>query len=72
MPTGMGVVDPKLVRGGRKLKRVKHCTIPNLEQNDKKRASELEELKMKHRVEKEKAIVGNMYKDAPKQVWGSF
>ena len=39
MPTGMGDVDLNLAKGGRKLKNVKHCTIPNLEQNEKKRAS---------------------------------
>ena len=32
MPTGMGVIDPKFSKGGRKLKKTKHCTIPpNLE-----------------------------------------
>ena len=28
MPTGMGVTNPKLSKGGRKLKKAKHCTIP--------------------------------------------
>ena len=28
MPTGMRVTDPKFVKGGRKLKKIKHCTIP--------------------------------------------
>ena len=60
MPTGMGVADPKLDKGGRKLKKTKHCSIPNLEQNDRKRAYELEKLNLKQKVEKEKAIVGNM------------
>ena len=60
MPTSMGVVDPKLAKGGRKLKKAKHCTIPNLEQNDRKRASKLEKLNLKQKVEKDKAIVGNM------------
>ena len=27
MPTGMGVTNPKLAKGGKKLKE-KHCTIP--------------------------------------------
>ena len=27
MPTGMGVIDPKFVKEGRKLKKTKHCTI---------------------------------------------
>ena len=32
MPTGMGVIDPKFAKGGRKLEKTKHCTIPpNLE-----------------------------------------
>ena len=29
MPTGMGVINPKSVKGGRKLKKIKHCTIPS-------------------------------------------
>ena len=29
MPTGMGVIDPKFVKGGRKLKKIKYCTIPS-------------------------------------------
>ena len=28
MPIGMGVTNPKLAKGGRKLKKEKHCTIP--------------------------------------------
>ena len=60
MPTGMGVADPKLAKGGRELKKTKHCTILNLEQNDKNRASELKRLNLKQKVEKEKAIVGNL------------
>ena len=28
MPTGMGVTNPKLAKGGRNLKKAKHCTIP--------------------------------------------
>ena len=60
MPTSMGVADPKLAKGGKKLKKAKHCTIPNHEQNDGKRASELEKLNLKQKVEKEKATVGNM------------
>ena len=30
MSTGMGVTDPKLVKGGRKLKKAEHFTIPKL------------------------------------------
>ena len=29
MPTGMRVIDPKFVKGCRKLKKTKHCTIPS-------------------------------------------
>ena len=32
----MGVTDPKFVKGGRKLKRVKHCTIPKTLIEDEK------------------------------------
>ena len=28
MPTGVGVTNPKLAKGGRKLKKAKHCIIP--------------------------------------------
>ena len=39
MPTGMGVTNSKLSKGGRKLKKIKHCTIPKtLNINEKKRA----------------------------------
>ena len=35
MPIGMGVIEPKFVKGGRKLKKTKHCTIPsNLMRNE--------------------------------------
>ena len=27
MPTGIGVTNPKFVKGGRNLKKTKHCTI---------------------------------------------
>ena len=40
MPTGMGVIDPKFAKGGRKLKKTKHCTIPpNLEKMKSEKAS---------------------------------
>ena len=40
MPTSMGVVDPKFAKGGRKLKKTKHCTIPpNLEEMKSEKAS---------------------------------
>ena len=29
MLTSMGVINPKFVKGGRKLKKTKHCTIPS-------------------------------------------
>ena len=29
MTTSMGVIDPKFVKGGRKLKKTKHCIIPS-------------------------------------------
>ena len=43
MPTGMGVTNPKLVKGGRKLKEAKHCTIPKT-LNKMKRKEFLKEL----------------------------
>ena len=36
MPIGMGVNDPKFVKGGRKLKKTKHCTIPKTLMEDEK------------------------------------
>ena len=40
MPTGMGVINPKFAKGGRKLKKTKHYTIPpNLEKMKSKKAS---------------------------------
>ena len=41
MPTGMGVAGRMLVKGGIKLKKANHCTIPNLEKNNRKIAYEL-------------------------------
>ena len=42
MPTGMRVIDPKFAKGGRKLKKIKHCTIPpNLEKMKKKKDSRI-------------------------------
>ena len=46
MPTSMGVINPKIVKGGRNLKKAKHCNIPkkkkkNFEQNEKKITSEM-------------------------------
>ena len=45
MPTGMKVINPKLAKGDRKLKKAKHCTIPKtLNKNEKKRAFGMKEL----------------------------
>ena len=42
MPTGMEVIDPKFAKGGRKLKKTKHCTIPlNLEKMKSEKASRI-------------------------------
>ena len=42
MPIGMGVINPKLAKGGRKLKKTKHCNIPKtLNINEKKRSSRM-------------------------------
>ena len=56
----MGAIDPKLIKGGRKLKKAKHCTIPNLEQNNRKIDYELRNRNGNKKVEKEKDIVENM------------
>ena len=40
--TGMGVIDPKFAKGGRKLKKTKHSTIPpNLEKMKSEKASRI-------------------------------
>ena len=42
MPTGMGVIDQKFSKGGRKLKKTKHCTIPpNMEKMKSDKASRI-------------------------------
>ena len=45
MSIGMGVANPKLSKGGKKLKRAKHYTIPiNLEVKSKMKNLKFEEL----------------------------
>ena len=45
MPTGLGVIDPKFVKGGRKLKKTKYCTIPpNLEKMKSEKASRIRKI----------------------------
>ena len=45
MPTGMGVTDPKFAKGGRKLKKTKHYTIPpNLEKMKSEKASRIRKI----------------------------
>ena len=42
MPTSIGVTNLKLFKGGRKVKKTKHCTIPKtFNINEKKRASRI-------------------------------
>ena len=42
MPIGMRVIDPKFAKGGRKLKKTKHCTIPpNFEKMKSEKASRI-------------------------------
>ena len=49
MPTSMRVAYPKLSKGGRKLKREKHCTIPkHLEVKRKMKNLLFEELYLKY------------------------
>ena len=70
MPIGMGVADPKLVKGGRKPKKVKHCSIPKPRTNMKKKRAY--GAKIENSSEKEKAIEEKMPKNAPNQVRGCF
>ena len=68
MSIGIGVTNPKLAKGGRKLKKTKHCTIPkilNKEETLKSFWSRIENSygkgKKNHREENEE--------NAPVQVW---
>ena len=45
MPTGIGATNPKLSKGGRKLKKTKHCIIPiNVEVKSKMKNLQFKEL----------------------------
>ena len=44
MSTDMRVIDPKFVKGGRKLKKTKHCTIPSNLVRDKSFSNKGEKL----------------------------
>ena len=74
MPTGMEVTNRKLVKGGRKLKEAKHCTISKslnkYEKKKKKKRASGAELKIV--VEKEKSTKEKMQKNAPNQVRECF
>ena len=68
MPTSMGVIDPKFTKGGRKLKKTKHCTIPpNLEKMTSEKASRIRKRGHLLGVDNEKrkgTTMKNMQKDA--------
>ena len=59
MSTGVGVANLKLDKGGRKLKKVRHCTIHKTLNKVKKKLLN-SELNWKQKVEKEKATVDNI------------
>ena len=66
MPIGMGVTNPKLSKGGRKLKKTKHYTISKtLNINEKKRA-----FGMRTKMVNKNATMESIQIYAPKQVWG--
>ena len=63
MPTGMGVTNPKLAKGGRKLKKAKHCTIPKtLCKNGKEKRLWYEELNSKIKSGQKKCHNGEYVK----------
>ena len=69
MPTGMGAANPKLSKGGRKLKRAKHCTISiNLEVKSKMKNLQFEELYLNYEVFKRITTMENLQNEAPNQV----
>ena len=71
MPTGMGVTNPKLSKGGRKLKKTKHCTIPKtLNINEKKRASSRDYIHCL-KVVKRNATMKSMQTNAPNKFGGA-
>ena len=69
MPIGMGVTDPKFVKGGRKLKKAKHCTIPKtLIKDEKKKASKIRKRIYSVNMVKKDTTRESMKKDVPKQM----
>ena len=63
MPTGMRVTNPKLAKGGKKLKKAKHCTIPKtLCRNRKEKSFWDEELNSKSESGKKKGHNGEYAK----------
>ena len=69
MSTGMRVTNPKLSKGGRKLKKEKHCTIPKtLHKNGKEKSFKCEELNSKSKSGKKNSTMESMQNDAPSQV----
>ena len=50
MPIGVGATNPKLFKGGRNLKKAKHCTIPiNLEVKRKMKNLQFEEMYLNYK-----------------------
>ena len=72
MPTGMGFIGPKFVKGGRKLKKTKHCTIPSNLVTYESYSNKGEKLSsMCGQLKKEKdTTMKNMQKDA-QTLWES-
>ena len=69
MLTGMGVTNPNPAKGGRKLKKAKHYTIPKtLHKNEKKRASSMRNLSQSLKLVKRNATRESMQNDGPNQV----
>ena len=69
MPIIIGVTDPKFIKGGRKLKMEKHCTIPKtLIEDEKQKASKIRKRVCSVNVVKRDTTRESMKKDAPKQM----
>ena len=71
MSTGMGVIDPKFAKGGRKLKKTKHCTIPpNLEKMKSEKASRIRKRGHLLEVDNEKSHHNEKYAKRCKNLMG--
>ena len=69
MSIGMGVANPKFVKGGRKIKKAKHCTIPQtLIKMKREKGYKIRRKVYNLSVVKKNTTIESMQKDAPNQI----